>query len=173
MVLTLSLSLVSCTDDDNIPDGMKYACDPDIVDYSLFVPESWIVDIQTGASMAHVSETDFSSVQVCQWNLTNELKDYDSWWKEYKIGIENLGAVEYVDSELVNTVVDGIAAKKCQYKLTFNKGSENEKTYSYMVIGIITRGSVYVFLYTSLEDGDLYNTNMPVIEEIIKEFKFN
>ena len=135
-------------------------------------PESWIVDITTGSSMAHVSESDFSSVQVAQWNLTNEIKDFDTWWKDYKSSIEKLGAVEYV-TELENTVVDQIASKKCEYKLTMNKDTANERTYSYMVICTITKGSAYVFLYTSLEDGDLYKTNMPVIEEILKEFKFN
>ena len=172
LMLTLALSMVSCGEETEIPDGMKYACNPDIVDYSLFVPESWIVDITTGSSMAHVSESDFSSVQVAQWNLTNEIKDFDTWWKDYKASIERLGAVEYV-TELENTVVDQIASKKCEYKLTMNKDTASERTYSYMVICTITKGSAYVFRYTSLEDGDLYKTNMPVIEEILKEFKFN
>ncbi|MBQ8343858.1 MAG: hypothetical protein IJV68_03600 [Clostridia bacterium] len=172
MMLTCTLSMVSCGEETVVPDGMKYACNPDIVDYSLFVPENWIVDITTGSSMAHVSESDFSSVQVSQWNLTNELKNYDTWWADYKSSIEKLGVVEYV-TELENTVVNEIASKKCEYKLTLGEGTDDERTYSYMVVGIITRGSVYVFLYTSLEDGDLYNKNMPTVEQILKEFKFN
>ena len=170
MMFTLSLNLVSCGEEEIIPDGMKYACDPDIVDYSLFVPESWIVDITTGTSLAHVSGADRSSVQVSQWNLTETISNYDKWWEEYKKQIEKLGETNYI-SNAVDTKMGGVDAKKYVYELTMFKGTDDQVTYKYMVIATITRGSVYVFMYSSV--GDYYEANMEDVNEIKNNFKFN
>ena len=170
MMLTLALNLTSCGEEEIIPDGMKYACDIDIVDYSLFVPESWVVDMTTGTSMAHVSSADRSSVQVAQWNLTENIKDYDAWWTEYKKSIEKIGEAQYI-SNAVDTKMGGVDAKKYVYELTMYKGTDDEVTYKYMVIGTITRGSVYVFMYASV--GDYYDENMDTVNNIIDNFRFN
>ena len=172
-MLTLTLSLVSCGQEDGIPSGMKYACDPDIVDYSLFVPESWIVDQTTGISQAHVSAKDLSSVQVAQWNLTENISNYEEWWEDYKSSIEKVGVVEILgDGE--DVTFGGITdAKKYEYKLTVGKGTDYERTYKCMVIDTITRGSVYVFLYNSIEKGDLYSSNLESVNKIIENFRFN
>ena len=170
MIFTLSLNLVSCGEEEIIPDGMKYACDPDVVDYSLFVPESWIVDTETGLSMAHVSGADRSSVQVGQWNLTETISNYDKWWEEYKKQIEKLGETNYI-SNAVDTKMGGVDAKKYVYELTMYKGTDDQVTYKYMVIATITRGSVYVFMYASV-DG-YYDENMGTVNEIIGNFRFN
>lgn len=170
MIFALSASLVSCGEEEIIPDGMKYACDPKIVDYSLFVPESWIVDMTTGLSMAHVSEADRSSVQVGQWNLTSQLKDYDTWWAEFKKQNEKLGTL---DASVVgaDTKLGGMSAKKYEYTLKMYEGTEDAVTYEYMVIATITRGSVYVFMYSSV-DG-YYDENMDAVNEIIGNFRYN
>ena len=170
MIFAFSLSLVSCGEEEIIPDGMKYACDPDVVDYSLFVPESWIVDITTGASMAHVSGADRSSVQVGQWNLTSSLNNYDTWWAEFRKQNEKLGTFELV-SNAVDTNLGGSDAKKYEYTLKMYEGTDDEVTYEYMVIAAITRGSVYVFMYSSV-DG-YYDENMDTVNEIIENFRFN
>ncbi len=170
MMLTFALNLVSCGEEEIIPDGMKYACDIDVVDYSLFVPESWIVDITTGTSLAHVSNADRSSVQVSQWNLTDNIKDYDSWWTEFKSSIEKIGEAQYI-SNAEDVKMGGVDAKKYVYELTMFKDTDDEVTYKYMVIGAITRGSVYVFMYASV--GELYDENMDTVNEIIENFRFN
>ena len=170
MIFALSVNLISCGEEEVIPDGMKYACDPKIVDYSLFVPESWIVDSTTGLSMAHVSESDRSSVQVAQWNLTSDLKDYDTWWAEFKKQNEKLGAFETVSGP-VDTKLGVADGKRYEFTLKMYEGTDDAVTYEYMVIATITRGSVYVFMYSSV-DG-YYDENMDTVNEIINNFKFN
>ena len=170
MIFALSLNLVSCGEEEIIPDGMKYACNIDIVDYSLFVPESWIVDNTTGLSMAHVSEADRSSVQVGQWNLTNNLNDYDSWWAEFRAQNEKIGTFELVSGP-VDAKLGGVDGKKYEFTLKMYEGTNDVVTYEYMVIAAITRGSVYVFMYSSV-DG-YYDENMDTVNEIIKNFRFN
>ena len=189
-LLAPSILLTSCSDNlapdgQAIPKDMKIASNTALVDYLLFVPESWLIDMQTSTTLVHASESDLSSVQIKSEKLNDTVKDYDSWWAEYKSGIEKIGTVKYL-SQLENKVVNGISARKSVYEITMDKlvldtekgGTTIEKfTYKCMVIGIIRNGSMYVFLYTSLNDttkenGDLYTANMSSVDKIIDNFRF-
>jgi len=168
-----------------IPKDMKIASNTALVDYLLFIPESWLVDMQTETTLVHASEADLSSVQIKHSKLDDTVKDYDSWWADYKSGIEKVGTVKYI-SQLENKVVCGISARKSVYEITMDKlvpdlekgGTIIEKfTYKCMVIGVIRNDTMYVFLYTSLNDttkenGDLYTANMGSVEKMIDNFRF-
>ena len=151
--------------DKDAPEGMKLASNVKIVDYSLYIPDSWIIDIQTGNTLAHVSALDKSSIQVGQWNLTENIKNYDTWWEEYKKDLDRIGAKTII-KELSDTTVNGIPAKAAEYKI---KVGGNE--YKCLVNAIIRKNSVYVILYTSTVDG--YNDNINEINAILDNFKFN
>ena len=151
--------------DENSPSGMKLASNTDIVDYSLYIPDSWIIDNQTGNTLAHVSDSDKSSIQVGQWNFTKNLKDFDTWWVEYKKQLERVSTVVEI-SELTDTTVNGVAAKKAEYII---KVGSNE--YKCLVNAIVRKNSVYVILYTSTLDG--YDANTDDVKAIIDNFKFN
>ncbi len=152
--------------DEEAPEGMKIASNYDIVDYLLYVPESWIVDVRNGLTMAHVSETDMSSIQVAQWNLTASTKDYDKWWDEYKKQMNLVASVEYANPQLVDTKINGVDSKKAEYIIT-----TDTQSYKCMVTATIARGSVYVIVYTSTVD--MYNTHLTDVNKIIENFKFN
>ena len=151
-------------EDKNAPEGMKLASNTDIVDYALYIPKSWIIDVQTGNTLAHVSDSDKSSIQVGQWNLTENIKNYDSWWVEYKKDIDRIGEKTII-KDLADSTVNGIPAKTAEY--TLKVGSNK---YKCSVNAIIRKGSVYVIVYTSTVDG--YNDNIDEINKILDNFKF-
>lgn len=66
LLSVMLLSLVACGDDtpSDVPEGMKLASDPEIVDYFLYVPKNWEVTNKTGMTMAQASLTDDSNVIV-------------------------------------------------------------------------------------------------------------
>ena len=64
-VLILLLAFVSCGADENgAPYGMKLASNPEIVEYTLYVPEDWVVTSSTGMTMAQVSYVDTTNLIV-------------------------------------------------------------------------------------------------------------
>jgi len=151
--------------DKNAPEGMKLASDTDIVDYSLYVPNSWIIDVKTGNTLAHVSDKDRSSIQVGQWNLTESIKNFDTWWKEYKTDLERVGEIT-VTQDLTDATVNNIPCKRAEYTVKVAGGE-----YKCLVNAIIRKNSVYVIVYTSTADG--YATNLRDVNRILESFKFN
>lgn len=174
---TLSIVLIvcaftSCSGKDDVPKGMKLASDTSVVDYSLFVPEEWMIVTRNGATSVQVSKTDCSSVSVAQWNLTDEISSIDAWWEDYKEQMNNIFAEMTVVTEGEKTVVDGKAASKYIYYGTFNGVK-----YTYMVVATIRNNSIYVITYTSMGEVDdeknLFAKNLGTVNSIIENFRFN
>lgn len=176
VVLSLTIILASCGNKGDIPDGMKRASDTRIVDYELFVPETWIVDTPSfssseddvkmlAVSMAHVSTSDRSNISVAQWNVTVNTSNIDTWWEnEYKPDITNvLGAT--VSKEGEEMVLDGKTAKKYEYS-----AKVNETTYKFMVVSTVRNGSIYVITYTSNEEN--YDKNLDDVSKILENIRF-
>lgn len=167
-------ALSSCSGKTDVPKGMKLASDTSIVDYSLFVPEKWIIDISNGATMAHVSDADRSSVSVAQWNLTEELSSIESWWELYKEQVNDklFSGTMTVVTEGEKTVVDGKAASKYVYY-----GTVSNVKHTFMVVATVRNGSIYVITYTSIgeidDENSLFSKNLETVNSIIENFRFN
>ena len=166
-------ALSSCSGKTDVPKGMKLASDTSIVDYSLFVPKSWIIDVSNGATMAHVSESDHSSVSVAQWNLTDEISSIDAWWEIiYKEQTGEVFTDITVTTEGEKTVVDGKAASKYVYSAKLG-----ENKYPFMVVATVRNGSIYVITYTSIgeidDENSLFSKNLETVNSIIENFRFN
>lgn len=173
LLIVLALcALSSCSGKGDVPKGMKLASDTSIVDYSLFVPEKWIIDASDGKTMAHVSETDRSSVSVAQWNLTNDISSIESWWENYKEQIGEAFTDMTVTTEGEKTVVDGKAASKYVYSAKLG-----ENKYPFMVVATVRNGSIYVITYTSIgeidDENSLFSKNLATVNSIIENFRFN
>lgn len=178
LIVLALCALSSCSGKTDVPKGMKLASDTSIVDYSLFVPEKWIIDISNGATMAHVSDADRSSVSVAQWNPKGELSSIESWWELYKeqLNDETFRGTMTVVTEGEKTVVDGKAASKYVYY-----GTVNNVKYTFMVVATIRKtindNSIYIIHYTSIGDVDdengLFVKNLETVNSIIENFRFN
>ena len=84
--LLLLTALVSCgkSGDVDIPYGMQLASDPSVVDYYLFVPSKWTVEMATGATSAYYSTDDPSSITVSAYGLSKDVSDAESYWAFFK-----------------------------------------------------------------------------------------
>ena len=71
LILTAS-ALVSCTPDLEAPDGMQ-AASLEGVEYALYVPESWVVNKNSGCSGAYVSAYDKSNVTLISYIPTTAM----------------------------------------------------------------------------------------------------
>lgn len=154
--------------DKNAPEGMKLASNKDIVLYSLYVPNSWIIDESSAMTLAHVSNENKSSVSVMQWNITDDSTTVDDWWKNYhRAELEKTFDSFTVIEEGTPCTVDGKDGKSYTYTVEIAN-----KTYKYLVTSVIDKGSVHVITYTSTPE--LYEETLTVVkEQILASFKFN
>jgi len=168
MIAILLLSaciLTGCgKNDDGAPAGMKLAS-TEIVDYSFYVPEDWIVDLSTGAVSAYVSEHDMTNVSMMAWNLEDVYMELPAWWEEYQSDF-NLVFDEFEILSEENTILGETAAMKYIYT-----ASLAETQYKFMQVAAIRRGMVYLFTYTTVPDN--FDTNLDSVNSILENFKFN
>lgn len=161
--------LAGCKSNDGAPDGMKLASSPDLVPYSLYVPESWVIDDNNSSTRAHVSSIDTSSVSVGDYGYAT----VDEWWEAYKTALSSVSGFEILE-EGVAGIVDGQASKSYTYKTVQATilGAENV-AYKHYATATMHNGLVYVILFTSYE-GQLFDNNITVVKnDIIANFKFN
>lgn len=173
LILVMSVTmLASCkrTDSDT-PVGMVLASDPEISDYSLYVPKGWTVDMSTGITSAYVSSVDHSSVSV-SYGVPSE-KNLEEFWgnskKHYDSIFENFTVLE-----------EGAPAKLGEYDAArYNYTAEYEgKEYQFLQYMTIRGAYVYIFTYTAEnEKSDIlgyvpYEKNLEAVLTVISEFKF-
>lgn len=179
--LIMCLSLFSCGNEEEAPDGMKLASNTDIVDYKLFVPEGWTVsNADRGATQAFVSEGDRTNVLVMQWNITENTKTVDEWWeKEYKPQVFETGAIQdyKVLTEGKGTTLDKKEAKSYTYT-----GRIGDSFFKYDVVACVAQGSIYVVQFTYMQDVveegkeptySAQEKHKDAVKSIIDNFKFN
>ena len=178
LLIVLMISLVSCGEESDIPDGMKEASG-DAAVFDMFVPESWIVDLQTGAVSAHVSETDRSNVSVMAWKLKSSSDTVDDWWE---IHSEELSTAfpDMSEVEIDTATLGGVAAKKYTYTVSLNgeEGTEDNAggagssavEYKYMQIAAVKSGSVFVLTYTA--EPDNFDGNLDDVMSIARELRY-
>ena len=187
LVLALSLCLFACGDDE-VPAGMQLASDTDIVDYKLFVPESWtVVNNGNATSQALVSEKDETrtNVIVMQWNITDNTSTVENWWEiEYKPQVfdtevlKDCVVVKNEDgTEGKATTLDGKAAKRYVYT-----GRMAETFFKYDVTACINNGSIYIVQIAYMQDESAEGapitfsaeqTYAEDIQKILDNFRFN
>jgi len=190
LVLSFCLCLFACGDDGDVPSGMKLASKEDNIDYKLFVPDNgsdgWIVSQATSTTtQAFASNSDRTNVIVNQWNITENTKTVDEWWKnEYKPQVFKAGAVQKPEieknedgTEGVNVTLGGKPGKKFVYT-----GLVGDAHFRYDVYACVANGSIYVIHVTYMEDGDpnsdkatfsAVESRKTEIEAIIGNFRFN
>ena len=181
LILSFCLCLFACGDDGEVPDGMFLASNGEAtMDYKLFAPNGWIVSQATATTtQVYATEKDRTNVLVNQWNITENTKTVENWWKyEYMPQVKT--AIQSDDIEKANGVsatIGGVKAMKYTYT-----GKVGDAMFMYEVYACVTKGSIYVIHVTYMEDGDpnsdkvefsTVESHKTEIEAIIKNFKFN
>jgi len=161
VLLAMTAVFTACgknTGEVDVPSGMTLACDPEIAEYYLFVPQRWTVDLTTSASGAYYSNTDPSGVSMMVWELANTDTSLDDWWTMNETDLQMVFDNYTLESK-ENTTIDENYAQK--YVYTADLG---ENKYKIMQIGILKKGKVYLFTYTSL--ANLYDSHLEDVAAI-------
>ena len=158
----LALSFASCKKDETVPDGMKKASD-EKADFTLFVPESWTVDMTEAAVGAYCSKSDPSSVSMMAWELEYSDTSLDDWWELNISEIKNV----FTDVEVTSTedmTIDGLYAKK--YVYTANLG---EYSYTILQAACIKKSTVYLFTYESVPEN--FDGHLEEVDSMLSNIK--
>lgn len=102
--LLCAFSLFSCGKDSWVPAGMKLVS-TDAVDYTMYVPEDWTVDISTGVVSAYVSNTDRSNVTMAAFNLSDDNSTMTAleYWDKYEADlIATFPDMQYISPDSIN-----------------------------------------------------------------------
>lgn len=189
--MLLIVFTVSCGEKDNwVPKGMKKVS-TDAVDYTIYVPESWTVDISTGVISAYVTSTDRSNITMIAFNLENEDADMtaDDYWTKYENELrQTFPDMEYTviqeDGETTEiTIAESETASTDKYTPTsilLNGFSANKYiytasvtgvTYKYMQVICIRGGIAYLFTYTTVPEN--FDIHLEDVDRILENFSFN
>lgn len=171
-LLSLALSalmLVGCSEQDpNAPEGYKTASN-DKVDYSLFVPENWVVDTEADSliTAAHVSEYEATNITMMSYDNdryaaeTNadgeEVSPVVRYWAD---NLDSLTKLFDVDEEgnttfslvsdgqtaLMGKTADGTNVPAYSYVYTGKIGGMELK---YMQVIACRQNTFYFFTYTA------------------------
>lgn len=180
LLLLLLPLLAACGSDDILaPSGFRLASNPEIVQYRLFVPNSWIIDRQDGMTAAHCSEYDLSNVSVTVHELNSqqmaEADPITAYFAHYRADFEStVGPMELLTDGVDLSFGDGergaegtkyYPAKKYEFRKTFS-GAD------YQVMQIFCRKDTRMVLFTYTASVDHYQDNLPTIEDMLNNFYF-
>ena len=173
--------LGACAKDsgDGTPRGMKLAS-ADSAPYKFYVPEMWQSDVASGASIAHYSSSDTSSVSVMVFSLEHSADGAAEWWasfeEDFKLVYRNFTVVSKEDAEL-----DGNPAMKVVYTGELEHkdprtGNTTFDTFKFMqIVSVKTKAlslpEAYVITYTS--NPEMFDKHTSDLDKIIENFKFN
>ncbi len=158
--------------DDTTPEGMKLASHPDIADYRLYVPESFLIERATSDSLVSVSESDRSSLSV--FPTVPRESTLDEYLVSYKAELAKI-YTDLVFVEESKEAVFGDRSPVFMMEFTGRFEGESYRVRQYMM----TRGYyLYIFTYTAKDsdagDGVTYfEKNLPAMEAIYKAFRFD
>ena len=163
-ILFAMLAACGKTEEFEAPVGMKLASDTAVVDYCLFVPESWVVDLSTGVTSAYHSIADPSSLTVNVYGVDASIPDAETYFKTYeKTFADVFGDMQNVASS--NLLLDGNNAMQYEYSASF--GGTN---YSLLQVICLKNGFAYVLTYTSSADN--FERHIEDVQAAVGAFRF-
>ena len=171
----LALCACGASVDENTPDGMK-AVDNGNMNYTMYVPQSWTVDMSTGTVSAYAGATDAANVSFAAFALEDRTMTAEAFWDSYKDDFAATfgGDMEYInekgdaskDPAPVKTTLGGLEAYKYVYR-----AEVTGNVYRFMQIVCLQGGSVYILTYTATDDA--YDDHLSDVNDIVSNFKFN
>ena len=177
LAAVLALSLCACGEaaDPDAPEGMKKA-DAAAVNYTLYVPDSWTVDMSTGVVSAYASQTDRANIAFTGFALEDRTTTLDSFWASYSEDFKstfgdsmfyyNEKGEETAEPFAAKTTLGGIEANKYVYR-----AKVTGEVYKFMQVTCIAAGTVYIFTYTAVEGA--YDSHLSEVNDILNNFRFN
>ena len=171
MLLVLCVPFLSSCKESEIPNGMKYANSTDVVEYSLFVPESWMINTANSKiTLAQASLSDKTSISVQKLSYDS----LDAWWNAMynSINTNFSNVTEITKGE--DTVIASLNAKKYVYTCVYGENFYNMLE----IYGFVKNGMVYSIVITypcKSNNGTNYTNEYHEddIKSVLENFKFN
>ena len=167
LLITLVLSLCACGEDDGAPDGMKLVSDPDLLGFSLYVPEEWTTSSYGEVAASYVSGLDTSSVSLVRVHPEEgeSLNDYMH---------RTLGEIKFTEDGKATLLGNAVSALSYVYERSYGD-------YAYRIWQIIATaedGATYLFTYgastgNKSEGVSYYDENLERVKEIVKSVVFH
>ena len=154
VMAALCLALCACQKtptEVDVPDGMILASS-DIVDYYLFVPQGWRVDMSGGMVSAYKSAEDPTSVSVMTWETPYADDTPADVWEMYKGEFESVFSEFTVESS-TSMLLDGGAAEKYVYT-----GTLAGNTFRYTQVITVRHSAAYLITVTEITTSDADHT---------------
>ncbi len=149
---------------DGAPAGMK-KMENGHVDFDLYIPNTWVEGYSTKVLTAYASETDMSNITVMAFELNEATATVDDYWAQNEVDMAaTFTDIEYL-SKGTNTLLDGLEAKKYNYRATVTGNP-----YEFLQVICVRAGTVYVFTYTA--KADLYDSHYDEVEQMLTNFAF-
>ena len=146
VMAALCLALCACQKtptEADVPHGMLLASS-DIVDYYLFVPQGWRVDMSGGMVSAYKSAEDPTSVSVMTWETPYADDTPADVWEMYKGEFESVFSDFTVESS-TTMLLDGAAAEKYVYT-----GTLAGNTFRYTQVITVRHSAAYLITVTEI-----------------------
>ena len=146
VMAALCLALCACQKtpaEVDVPDGMILASS-DIVDYYLFVPQGWRVDMSGGMVSAYKSAEDPTSVSVMTWETPYADDTPADVWEMYKGEFESVFSDFTVESS-TSMLLDGGVAEKYVYT-----GTLAGNTFRYTQVITVRHSAAYLITVTEI-----------------------
>ena len=161
----LALGLCACGKEDLLaPDGYQLASNLDVVEYKLYVPNSWTVDERTGFTSAYCNAVDRSNISVMAVELSQVVTPAE-YFATYRADFESqFGAMDMV-SENTELLIAQSAAAQYVYKIT-KLGTE------YQIMQAVCIHGARAYLITFTATTERYEEHTADLEDILKFFSF-
>ncbi len=165
-ILTLTLTACDSTslnpDDGWVPAGYQLASNKNL-DYVLFVPQEWTIDMSTGVVTASTKGGNISMMATAN----NDNKTLTAFWDEYKTQFDTTFADFKYVLEGQDMLLDNgkVAAKKYVYTATVTG-----TPYQFMQVIANVGDSTYIFTFTAL--ANQYNELIEKVDGILSYLSF-
>lgn len=154
---------------ENAPEGMREISLEGIHDFSLFVPDAWRTDMQSGIVSAYVSESDRSNISLSHYYPPSGVNTIAEFFAALQVSYEAL----YENYEVLHQhgeADEPVAIGGCEGALYLLRGSHGGVDYRVMQIFFVKNSNVYVFTYTATDA--LFDTHKATVDDIVAKISF-
>lgn len=169
LILTLALSLASCSGGSDAPEGMQLVDGGEALGYYFYGPEEWIVANLSGISATYASSVDTTSVTYTETDMPSGTVDeyFEASLSEFVIK-----PTVVLDGE-ATTFGNADSAVKYVYDITYS-----EHNFRVMQIFVTYGGRFGIFTYTALNEKAVsdektqYDYYTEKVQGVIDNFKY-
>ncbi len=154
---------------ENAPEGMREISLEGIHEYSLFVPDAWRTDMQSGIVSAYVSETDRSNISLAHYYPPSGVNTIAEFFAALGTSYSSL----YENFEVLHQHGEGdepIAIGGREGALYLMRGTHGGVDYRVMQIFFVKSSNIYVFTYPATDA--VFDTHKPTVDDIVAKITF-